>query len=283
MLQYDHLWQNLPPSAELPGSDDTPVDTEGQNTIPNLLLAALLLLWANRLDWFFAVDMGLYHTAGKDPRVPVVPDALLALNVPRRKGETWRSNYVVWEEGVPPIWVLEMVSQTYNQEYSAKLDLYAQIGILYYVIYNPFGFSPRRRPSDPLEVYRLVNGVYQRVFGDPVWMPEIELGIGQGTVLHGGIEISCLFWFDQEGQRHPIPEEALQTTVEQLERERQRADQAEQRAGQAEQRAGQAEQRAGQAEQQREQERQRAERAEQRAGRLEQLLRAQGIEPIDPL
>ena len=253
MLQYDHLWQNLPPSAELPGSDDTPVDTEGQNTIPNLLLAALLLLWADRLDWFFAVDMGLYHTAGKDPRVPVVPDALLALNVPRRKGETWRSNYVVWEEGVPPIWVLEMVSQTYNQEYSAKLDLYAQIGSLYYVIYNPFGFSPRRRPSDPLEVYRLVNGVYQRMSGDPVWMPEIELGIGQGRALHGGIEIPCLFWFDQAGQRHPIPEEAL----------------------------AMAERRAQQAEQQAEQQRQLWEQERRRVERLEQLLREQGIDPQD--
>ncbi len=261
MLQYDYPWQDLLPSAELPGSDDTPVDTEGQNTIPNLLLAALLLLWADRLDWFFAVDMGLYHTAGQDPRVPVVPDALLALNVPRRRGETWRSNYVIWEEGVPPIWVLEMVSQTYNQEYSDKLALYAQIGILYYVIYNPLGFSPRRRPSDPLEVYRLVDGAYQRVAGDPVWMPEIGLGIGQGRALHGGIEIPCLFWFDQEGRRHPIPEEALRRTTEQLELERQRASRAEQQV---------------------EQERQLRERERQRVERLEQLLRDQGIDPENP-
>ena len=268
MLQYDHLWQELPTSAELPGSDDTPVDTEGQNTIPNLLLAALLLLWADRLDWFFAVDMGLYHTAGRDPRVPVVPDALLALNVPRRRGETWRSNYVIWEEGVPPIWVLEMVSQTYNQEYSAKLELYARIGILYYVIYNPFGFSPRRRPSDPLEVYRLVNGVYQRVQGEPVWMPEIGLGIGQGRALHGGIEIPCLFWFDQEGRRHPIPEETLRETLEQRDRAQQSWEQERQRANLAEQRA--------------EQERQRAEQERQRAEQLEQLLRDQGIDPRDP-
>ncbi len=267
MLQYDHLWQNLPTSAELPGSDDTPVDTEGQNTIPNLLLAALLLLWADRLDWFFAVDMGLYHTAGQDRRVPVVPDALLALNVPRRKGETWRSNYVIWEEGMPPIWVLEMVSQTYNQEYSDKLALYAQIGILYYVIYNPLGFSPRRRPSDPLEVYRLVDGAYQRVAGDPVWMPEIGLGIGQGRALHGGIEISCLFWFDQAGRRYPIPEEALERTNTQRDLAEQRAEQAEQQREQERERADRAEQRA-------EQERQRVER-------LEQFLRAQGVDPQD--
>ena len=283
MLRYDHPWQDLPTSAELPGSDDTPVDTEGQNTIPNLLLAALLLLWADRLDWFFAVDMGLYHTPGTDPRVPVVPDALLALNVPRRRGETWRSNYVIWEEGVPPIWVLEMVSQTYNQEYSAKLDLYAQIGVLYYVIYNPFRFSSRRRPSDPLEVYRLVNGVYQRVSGDPVWMPEIGLGIGQGRALHGGIEIPCLFWFNQEGQRDPIPEEALQAVVEQLAQERRRAEQAEQRADQAEKRTDLAQQQREQERQRAEQAEQRAEQERQRAERLEQLLRAQGIDPSAPL
>jgi hypothetical protein len=43
MVQYNPL-QYLPSSAELPDSDDTPVDNEFQNLIPNLLLA--ILAWA---------------------------------------------------------------------------------------------------------------------------------------------------------------------------------------------------------------------------------------------
>ena len=40
MVQFDPLLR-LPTSDELPDSDDTPVDNEIQNLIPNLLLAVL--------------------------------------------------------------------------------------------------------------------------------------------------------------------------------------------------------------------------------------------------
>lgn len=40
MVQYNRL-HCLPTSAELPDSDDTPVDNELQNLIPNLLEAIL--------------------------------------------------------------------------------------------------------------------------------------------------------------------------------------------------------------------------------------------------
>lgn len=45
----------LPTSAELPDSDDTPVDNELQNLIPNLLEVILALAWSERIDWFFGV------------------------------------------------------------------------------------------------------------------------------------------------------------------------------------------------------------------------------------
>lgn len=63
----------LPSTTELPCSDDTPVDNEEQNLLPNLLLLALASLWAERMDCFFAADMAVYHTTGVSPKVPVVP------------------------------------------------------------------------------------------------------------------------------------------------------------------------------------------------------------------
>jgi Uma2 family endonuclease len=83
MLQTDR--QYLPSSAELPDSDDTPVDNEDQNFVPNLLLFLLEYIWKNRDDWYFGVDMGIYHTTGVSPRVPVIPDGFLSLGVERRK------------------------------------------------------------------------------------------------------------------------------------------------------------------------------------------------------
>jgi len=47
--------EQLPGSAELPDSDDTPVDNEGQNYIPNGLRLALAQLWSDRQVWVFGV------------------------------------------------------------------------------------------------------------------------------------------------------------------------------------------------------------------------------------
>jgi Uma2 family endonuclease len=84
MLQID--LQHLPTSDELPCSDDTPVDNEDQNLLPNVLLFLLNSIWAQRMDWYFGVDMAVYHLTGSNPRVPVVPDAFLSLGVERKRG-----------------------------------------------------------------------------------------------------------------------------------------------------------------------------------------------------
>ncbi|ACK67348.1 conserved hypothetical protein [Rippkaea orientalis PCC 8801] len=52
----------LPTGGELPNADDTPVDNENQNFIPNLLLFLLKFHWKQRNNWFFGVDMAIYHT-----------------------------------------------------------------------------------------------------------------------------------------------------------------------------------------------------------------------------
>ena len=65
MLQID--LKRLPTSDELLGSDDTPVDNEDQNFVPNVLLFLLEYIWKNRDDWYFGVDMGIYHTKGLNP------------------------------------------------------------------------------------------------------------------------------------------------------------------------------------------------------------------------
>jgi Uma2 family endonuclease len=219
MVQYNPL-QYLPSSAELPDSDDTPVDNEFQNLIPNLLLAILAWAWQDRTDWFFGVDMGVYHTTGQNPRTPLVPDGFLSLGVERRKSEKGRLSYVLWEENyVVPSLALEVVSQSYGGEYDKKKVLYATLGVLYYVVYNP-DYSARDK-HDSLEVYRLIEGEYVRQVGEPVWMPEIGLGIGRGQGTHEGWEREWLYWYDQAGNRLPTSEE--------------RANQAEERANQAEQ------------------------------------------------
>ena len=231
MVQYNPL-QYLPRAEELPDSDDTPVDNELQILIPILLRAILALNWAERRDWFFGVNMGVYYEPDKSA---IVPDGFLSLGVERHKASgKLRLSYVIWQENnIVPQWVLEVVSKTPGNEYDDKMTKYAQIGVLYYVIYNPDYWM--RDQHDPFEVYRLVNGSYEPQTGNPVWMPEIDLGIGCEVSTHEGYTREWLYWYDQQGNRLPAPANVIEQERRRAEQERQRADLAEQRADLAEQ------------------------------------------------
>ncbi|UFP93620.1 Uma2 family endonuclease [Gloeobacter morelensis] len=228
MIQYDPRL-HLPSAAELPDSDDTPVDNELQNLVPNLLDQVLGLLWQQRDDWFFGVDMGIYADT-ENPRRAIVPDGFLSLNVPRLHRPGGRPSYVLWEEnGILPVLVLEVVSQNYGGEYDSKMQEYEQLEILYYVIYDPGAHQKR----DGLEVYRLIEGRYERLAGEPVWMGEIGLGIGRAVGVFRGWERQWLYWFDESGERYPTPEEyeryRAALAEQQLEREQEQVERLRQR------------------------------------------------------
>jgi Uma2 family endonuclease len=233
--------KRLPTTEELPCSDDTPVDNENQNLLPNILLFLLKSIWAERSDWFFGVDMAVYHETGEDPEDPVVPDGFLSLGVERIKAKNegkLRRSYAVWEEGgVVPILALEIVSRKRRREYTDQLEIYRNLGVLYYVIYNPEA-RPRSK-HQAFEVYKLVDGVYQLQAGEPYWMPEVGLGIGRCQQQELGLAQEQLAWFDVKGDRYLTAEERAVL------------------------------------------EGQRAEAADQRAERLAALLRSQGLDPAD--
>ena len=247
MLVKPHL--PLPPGCELPSSDDTPVDNENQNFLPNYLLFLLGEIWRERHDWYFGVDMAVHHTSGPNPRDCVVPDGFLSLGVPRRRPSGPRLNYTVWEENnVVPQLALEVVSKTYNYEYDrlkpkdpekpdapeepGKFEIYEKLGVLYYVIYNPE--YHRRNRQQPFEIYKLVRGRYELQMSEPCWMPEIGLGLGRSQVKASGLELEVLSWFEEGGDRYLFSEEVADLECQlrrqaevRAERERQQRDRAE--------------------------------------------------------
>jgi Uma2 family endonuclease len=218
VLAY-YLRRRLPTAAELPHSDETPVDNQLQDDIPQLLKSILQRLWSDRQDWFFAVDMGLYY----NPDEPaIVPDAFLSVGVDRFRDVNGRLSYVLWEEeNVMPVLALEVVSQKYNSEYEQKLQDYQDLGILYYAIYNPRGGQGRRfRQRSVLEVYKQVGGRYvlqqgSTQPGNPVWMPELNLGLGCEQGNNGGWQRDWLYWYNQGGDRYLTNEELAQQEREQ--------------------------------------------------------------------
>lgn len=244
MLKYLEPLDWLPTAEDLPDSDDTPVDNELQDLIPTLLKLILAGLWESRADWFFGIDMGLYFSPDEPP---IVPDGFISVGVESVRDENLRLSYVLWEEGgVVPQFVLEVVSQKYRGEYSLKKQLYQQLGVLYYAIYNP-----RRKRKSVLEIYRLSDAGYLPMVGQPVWLPELGLGLGRERLNHQGREREWLFWYDEQGNRYPTPQERVEQELKRAQQERQRA----------------------------QQERQRADEAEARSHRLADRLRQLGVDP----
>jgi Uma2 family endonuclease len=249
MLNYD-LYRYLPSADELPDSDETPVDNELQELIPGLLKAILLILWSERMDWLFGIDMGVYY----DPDKPaIVPDAFLSLGVERFYHEELRPSYVLWDERVIPQLVIEIVSPTYRKEYTDKLEQYQALGVLYYVIY-----SSQRRRKPNLEIHKLVNGKYQLQSGNPLWLPEIGLGIGYERGNYSGVTRDWLYWYDEEGRRYPTPNEQIQQQVQLVQQQVQLVQQQQQLV---------------------QQQQQQLEEEAQRSQKLAQKLRELGIDP----
>jgi Uma2 family endonuclease len=206
MLQYNPL--DCLPDAEDLLNDDTSVDNQLQHLICALLEATLAMEWADRMDWFFGVDLRIYY----HPKQPAIaPDAFLSLGVERIIDENLRLAYLLWEEQHVPIMALEVVYHQPGGEYTTKRKIYTQLEVLYYVIY-----SPLRDRKRTLEVYRLVNGKYRLQPENPVWLPEIGLGIGCEHRTYQGITREWLYWYNEQGKRLLTPEERVQILAERL-------------------------------------------------------------------
>jgi Putative restriction endonuclease len=280
-----HFPPGLPTAEDLPCSDGKPVDSELQDLLPSLLQAILFDLWRDRpRDWLFSIDMGFYYTPDKPA---ISPDGMLSLGIAPVPSENLRSSYVLWQEKVLPLFVLEVVSKTPGKERTRKRAIYESTGILYYLIYAPLSQPPKR-----FQLYKLVAGEYvlQTAASLPAyWMPELGLGIGAERRLVDGIEREWLFWYDEAGDRYPTPSDRAEMESQRAEMESQRAKLESQRAKLESQRADSESQRADSEFQRADSESQRADRealarrdAEQAAEALRQRLRSLGIDPDLP-
>jgi len=201
---------------------------------------------------FTASDMNLYYDV-RHAQWYKRPDWFGVVGVPRFYDEVdLRLSYVVWQEGVNPFVVVELLSpgtekedlgendqeklppeseklvgngqtiepQTKNKP-PRKWEVYQQtLRIPYYVVFS--------RYTNQLRVFKLVGGYYQelQLQESRVWIPEIELGLGLWQGEYQGFERLWLRWYDAQGN----------WILTEAEQERQRAKEAESRAKEAESR-----------------------------------------------
>lgn len=210
---------------------------------------------------FTASDLNLYYDS-RHPNWYKRPDWFAVVGVPRLyEQRDLRLSYVIWQEGVNPFVVVELLSpgtekedlgQTLREvnQPPTKWEVYEQIlRVPYYVVFD--------RYTDELNIFVLTGDRYiEQDLSEPkFWIESLQLGLSLWQGAYQGLERLWLRWFDANGQWLPTPVEQEQRQVEQ---ERRRAEQERQRA---------------------EHERQRAEQERQRTERLIAQLRSLGIEP----
>ena len=103
-----------------------------------------------------AADILLYPEQGNN-RNSIGPDVLVAFGI----GTDNRSSYLVWEEGKPPDWVLEVASpSTQENDQGCKRQRYAALGVPEYWLFDPKGDAyPSGTPR--LQGLGLADGAYR--------------------------------------------------------------------------------------------------------------------------
>ena len=109
-------------------------------------------------DALALADILVYPEEG-NPRNRIAPDVLVAFGV----GTHSRSSYLVWKEGKPPDWVLEVASpSTASKDLDFKRRAYAAMGVPEYWLFDPKGdVFPAGQPR--LQGLALSDGGYARL------------------------------------------------------------------------------------------------------------------------
>ncbi len=171
---------------------------------------------------FVASDLNLYY----DSRHPLWykrPDWYAVVGVSRLYEEKdLRLSYVVWQEGVNPFVVVELLSpgtekedlgrnlRVVNQP-PTKWQVYEKIlRVPYYIVFD--------RYTDKLRVFILQADRYNEIDLEEqrIWMPTLELGLGLWQGTYQGIDRLWLRWYDVNGNWIATPVEQERQRAERL-------------------------------------------------------------------
>lgn len=277
---------SLPDHTQLPESDGNFVKNFQEHP-QSVLLTTSIRPVLDKLhpngQYAIGQDCGIYWQLTEPPQQGAeAPDWFYVPNVPPLLQGQFRRSYVLWQEIIAPVIVIEFVPGNGTEERdqtsafesqrgkAGKFWVYEQaIRVPFYAIYEV------KRAA--VEVYQLVGDSYRQCVANerghyPIARMGVELGIWQGVYM--GQLLPWLRWWDGEGN-------LLLTGEERAELEKQRADLEQQRAELEQQRAEEEKQRAELEKQRAEEEKQRAELEKQRADKLARKLRELGMDPDD--
>jgi Uma2 family endonuclease len=224
-LASQHPFDSGPPFGHLPDHTELPAENGAfvknfQEHPQSVLLTESIWPVLQRLhpdgQFIIGQDSGIYWRL-TEPRLlgAVSPDWYYVPDVTPTIDGRMRRSYVMWYEPIPPLLVMEFVSETDRRErdrtpYEGKFWIYERvIRPAFYVIYEI--------DRALLEIYHLVENQFQPVAANerqhfPIPQMGIELGIWQGE--YKNVTIPWLRLWDAEGRLLPTPEERAEQEAE---------------------------------------------------------------------
>lgn len=140
-----------------PTSDGKPMaETDHHRDLMFDLIKTLQAHYADQAMVYVSGNLLVYYVPG-DKRRHLSPDVFVVKGVPKRE----RINYLIWEEGQAPDFVIELTSSsTRREDQSKKFRLYEQVWrVPEYFLFDPFG--DYLNPA--LQGYRLRGGNYAAI------------------------------------------------------------------------------------------------------------------------
>jgi len=220
---------HLPDHTELPEEDGTFVQNFHEHPQSVLLTESLWpILQKLHPDGQFTIgqDSGIYWRITEPlEKGAIAPDWFYVPDVPPILNGEIRRSYVMWQEHVAPLIVMEFVSVTEGGERDhtpseGKFWIYERaIHAPFYVIYDA--------AKGLVDVYHLVEGRYQPMPPNerkhfPIPRLGIEIGIWRGE--YKNMNLPWLRVWDAQGNLLPTPEERAEQEAQRAEQEAQRAE-----------------------------------------------------------
>ena len=210
------MYQPIPPRSPLktmPRMYDLPSELVGESGLPDqfrcmqvdVLTETCKLVSYSPEEILLASDLNLYY----DPRHTQWykrPDWHMVLGVPRANQlEELRLSYLIWQEGVTPFLIVELLSpKTEDEDLGQRLreinqppkkyEVYERIlRVPYCVVYDHY--------ENNLRAFKISGMCYEPIViaENRFWLKEIGLGLGLWQGVYQGAARLWLRWYDQSG------------------------------------------------------------------------------------
>lgn len=227
----------LPPSQVLPTMYDLPDEEVGQSGMPDIFH-----VWQARLldetfipptyelsEIFTASDLNIYYDVRNVTQYKR-PDWFAVTGLPKGSPSDMRLSYVVWQEGIDPLIVVELLSPSTEKDDlgkrlrdvtkpPTKWDVYEQfLRIPYYVVFS--------RYTSEVQIFTLAGARYEEVtdHGGRFWIEALELGIGVWKGHYLNEDRLWLRWYGRDGNWIPTLDERAVNQTQRAEQEAQHAE-----------------------------------------------------------